>query len=34
MAYKWGLNGYEMEDLSEPLPNHYQTITKPLLNIK
>ena len=26
MAYKWQLNGYEMEYLSEPLRNHYETI--------
>ena len=28
MAYKWGLNGYEMGDLSEPLRNHYESITE------
>ena len=27
MAYKWRLNGYEMEYLSKPKPNHYDTIT-------
>jgi len=27
MAYKWILNGCEMEYLSEPLPNHIYTIT-------
>ena len=26
MVYKWQLNGYEMEYLSEPLRNHYETI--------
>jgi len=31
MVYKWQLNGYEMEYLSEPLLNHNDTITKPLL---
>jgi len=27
MAYKWGLNEYEIGDLSKPKPNHYLTKT-------
>jgi len=27
MAYKWGLNGYEIGYLSKPKPNHYLTKT-------
>ena len=27
MAYKWGLNGYEIGDLSKPKLNHYLTKT-------
>ena len=34
MAYIWILNEGEMTDLSEPLPNQYQTNTKPTLIVR